>query len=135
MNDFKRKNFLKSFLSLLGATDIRWRNSDENKIFGTVIYPEVEQFEKTESGFEEQKFCWNMSEENVPSENVAKIVNVLKAHNFIDIDKITATPEEIFLKMENLDFSSFKTALDELLKVEVKMIDDGEETDSFFVHF
>ena len=42
--------------------------------------------------------------------------------------------EELFEKTEWTDRNKFDKTFEELFEVEVKMIDDGEETDSFFIH-
>lgn len=44
------------------------------------------------------------------------------------------SPDELFEKTKWTDRSQFDKTLEELFAIEVKMINDGEETDSFFMH-
>lgn len=121
----KRKLFLKTFLGALGATKIIWGISSFDKVYGTVIYDETDPYEK-------QDFVWYMTEDNVPSEEVRKVIKYIKDNNLIDIDKIIKPIEEL-----NLDFiekSSKEEVFHELFEIKVRMMDDGEETDTYFIH-
>jgi hypothetical protein len=121
----KRKLFLKTFLGALGAKEILWTNTQVDKIYGTAIY-------ELNNREERQDFVWHMSELNVPNEDVKKLLEFLSKNNLIDIDKIFKPIEEI--NIDFIDKSNLEKTWNELFNIEVKMIDNGEETDSYFIH-
>ena len=121
----KRKEFLDVFLKALGAKHIQWGNSNKNKIFGTVIYD-------TADADERQDFVWYMTEEKVPSEDVKKLISYLSTNNLIDIDKITKPITAVDLSF--IDPSKKQAVLEELYSIRVNMLDEGIETDVFFIH-
>ena len=121
----KRKIFLKSFLTALGAVRIIWGDTYNNKIYGTVVYDETDPEER-------QDFVWHMDEDNVPSEEVKKVIDYLAANNLIDIDKIIKPIKD--LTLDFIDDSQRETVLLNLFDIEVRMIDDGKETDRYFIH-
>ncbi len=61
----RREEFLKTFLTALGAKNIEWSKSENDKLFGTVIYD----IQDTD---ERQDFVWHMTEDKVPSDEVKK---------------------------------------------------------------
>jgi hypothetical protein len=121
----KRKIFLKAFLGALNAKEILWTNTQFDKIYGTVIYD----LNKAE---ERQDFVWHKTEINVPSDDVKKLLEFLSKNNHIDHDKIFTPIEEI--NIDFIDKDNLERVWDELFDIEVRMIDDGEETDSYFIH-
>ena len=121
----KRKLFLNTFLGALGAVKIIWGDTTVDKIFGTVIYDELDPEEQ-------QDFVWHMTEDNVPSEDVRKLIEYIANNNFIDIDKITKPIDQMNLNF--IEESKRETVINQLFDIEVKMIDNGEETDSYFIH-
>lgn len=121
----KRQTFLKSFLGALGAVDIIWTDTQIDKIYGTVIY-DLSDFD------ERQDFVWHMTKDNVPNENVKKLVDFLSTNNLVDIDKIIRPIEQLDINF--IDKSEHNNVWDELFEIEVKMLDDGQETDSYFLH-
>jgi hypothetical protein len=121
----KRQLFLKSFLGALGAVDILWTDTQIDKIYGTVIYDTSDQDER-------QDFVWHMTENNVPNDDVKNLVDFLSNKELIDIDKIMTPINEI--KIDFIDKYKLDNVWNELFNIEVRMIDDGEETDSYFIH-
>ena len=121
----KRQLFLEAFLGALGAKKIVWINVQPNRIYGAVVYdPDDEE--------ERQDFVWHMDESNVPSDDVRKLLLFLYENNLMDIDKIIKPIDEL-----NIDFiakEKIEKVWNELFDVEVRMIDDGEETDRYFIH-
>jgi hypothetical protein len=74
-----------------------------------------------------------MDESNVPSEDVRKLLLFLSENNLMDIDKIVKPIDEL-----NIDFiakDKIEKVWNELFEIEVRMIDDGEETDRYFIHY
>ena len=121
----KRQRFLETFLKALGAQKIIWGTIDEEKIFGTVIYDETDAEER-------QDFVWKMSEENVPSKNAEMVIRSLDDNKFISIDKIMIPIDE--LSFPFLSEEEKKLALEEIFNISVNMIDEGIETDIYFLH-
>lgn len=123
----QRQRFLDSFLRLLGADSILWKSFEIDKIHGTVIYDPNDPYER-------QDFCWHMTEDNIPSEEVFDLINFIRENNLIDVDKITVPFAELFLRTKGSDFKHFMLLAEELTNIKVRMVDDGEETDTYFVH-
>lgn len=120
----KRQAFLDSFLKLFGANSIAWTKFETNKVYGTVIYDTHEQ----------QDFCWHMAEENVPTNDVLKLIDFLKSSDLIDSDKIAIPLSELFTRTKATDFKKFMVTVEELMTIKVSMIDKGEESDTYFIH-
>jgi len=121
----KRKIFLEIFLTALGAEKIEWGKLEVDKIFGTVVYDSTDAEER-------QDFVWHMTEDKVPSEEVKMVIKYIADNSLIKFDKIIKPVEEL-----NLDFieqSKRKKVIDELFNIEVRMIDEGEESDRYFIH-
>jgi hypothetical protein len=121
----KRKSLLKSFLGALGAKEILWGDIRFDKIYGTVIYDLTDPEER-------QDFVWHMTENNVPTEDVKKLLEYLSKNKLIDIDKIFIPIEK--LNIDFIDKSKLENVWHELFNIQVRMIDDGEETDCYFIH-
>lgn len=121
----KRKLFLETFLGALGAVKINWGKESFDEIYGTVIYDETDIEER-------QDFVWHMTEDKVPPEDVRKVINYIKENSLIDIDKIIKPIDEINLHF--IDQSKKEEVINALFEIEVRMIDDGEETDRYFIH-
>jgi DNA-binding transcriptional MerR regulator len=121
----KRKSLLKSFLGALGAKEILWGDIRFDKIYGTVIYDLTDPEER-------QDFVCHMTENNVPTEDVKKLLEYLSKNKLIDIDKIFIPIEK--LNIDFIDKSKLENVWHELFNIQVRMIDDGEETDCYFIH-
>ena len=121
----KRKLFLEAFLGALGAKEIVWSDIQLNKVYGTVVYDPNDEEER-------QDFVWHMDENNVPSGDVRKLLLFLSENNLVDVDKIIRPIDE--LDIDFIDKNKIETVWNELFDVEVRMIDDGEESDRYFIH-
>ena len=121
----KRQIFLKSFLGALGAVEILWKDIQIDKIYGTAIYDISDQEER-------QDFVWHMTENNVPNDNVKNLIDFLSKNELIDIDKII-TPINV-LDIDFIDKCQLDNVWNELFNIQVRMIDDTEETDCYFIH-
>lgn len=73
-----------------------------------------------------------MTENNVPTEDVKKLLENLSKNKLIDIDKII-TPIK-GLNIGIIDKDKLESIWSELFNIRVRMIDDGEETDCYFIH-
>ncbi len=123
----KRQVFLDSFLKLLGANYIAWTNFEVDKVYGTIIYDLKDPEER-------QDFCWNITEENVPTNEVLKLINLIKDLGLINGDKIAIPLNELFQRINGTSFDEFISTVEDLKSVKVCMLDKGVETDTFFVH-
>lgn len=121
----RRHKFLKEFLGALGAKEIQWTDETENSISGTVIYDPTDPEER-------QDFIWHMTEDKVPSEQVKDLLTSLTDQKLIDIDKLRVPVTKI--DIPNIDNETKERLFDELFNVQVNMVDDGKETDFYFIH-
>lgn len=127
-----RKEFLSAFLGALGAEVIEWKDEMESYISGVVIY-------EKNNPEETQEFCWHKREDEVPSDQVLNLAKLIKDNNLLSIDKIIITRKELRLKYNNnfnLNFQEeeFSKLLESLEEIEVPMVDEGKETDVYFIH-
>jgi hypothetical protein len=125
LNKNRRQKFLEEFLGVLGVKKIRWTDETENSISGTVIYNPNDPEER-------QDFIWHMTEQNVPSEQVNDLLAYLKKKGLMDIDKLRVPVTEI--DIPNIDDETKERLFDELFNVSVNMVDQGNETDYYFIH-
>lgn len=125
MTTNKRQIFLEQFLGLYGVDEIKITEIDKDKINGIAIYLDEDAT---------QEFSWQMSEDKVPSDDLIELIQIIKNNGFNRTDKVTVSPDELFEKTGWKDRNKFDNTFEELFEVEVKMIDDGEETDSYFMH-
>ena len=125
MTTDKRRIFLEQFLGLYEVDKIEITALDEEKICGIAIYL---------NDVDTQEFCWHITEDDVPSNDLIELIQIIRKNEFNKIDKLIVSAEELFEKTEWTDRNKFDKTFEELFEVEVKMIDDGEETDSFFIH-
>jgi hypothetical protein len=121
----RRQKFLEAFLGALGAKKIIWTDKTENTISGVVIY---DQSNPTEC----QDFIWHMTEENSPDDQVIRLLTYLSESGLLDGDKLKAAPNEIHL--DDIDNKTLDSLFDQLFNVSVNMVDEGEETDIYFIH-
>lgn len=127
-----RENALKRFFSALEINDFEIKEKNTNSVSGTVFYDRNDPDEF-------QDFCWHINEKNIPSEQSLLIADLIADNNLIDIDQITINREELWKLYQNkydkdISFIDFEKHLDVLLGIKVSMIDDGVETDAFFIH-
>ena len=121
----QRKLLLQEFLGALGAVRIQWGEVLEDRIYGTVLYDELAQEER-------QDFVWHMREDQVPSDAVTCLLKHIRLHNLMSIDKLTLPVSA--MPIDFMGESEKQKALADLLDIEVRMLDDGKETDVFFIH-
>ena len=128
----KRREFLTEFLGALGAVRIEWHEESENFISGRVIYDKIDLEEI-------QNFCWHAGEEKTPSTQVFELVKLLNKKKLLSIDQISVSREDLrvgYNEMYGLKTTEpeFIKILEELEEIEVPMVDDGKETDAYFIH-
>ncbi len=128
----KRKKFLIEFLGALGAKHIEWHREADNFLSGIVVY-DYSDPEET------QDFCWHLKEQEAPNTNVFNLAKLIHKNDLLSIDKITVNREDLRNLYNDefnmaMDEAEFDQILDALLEIEVNMIDDGKETDVYFIH-
>ena len=121
----KRQIFLEHFLGLYEVDKVEITLVENDKISGNAIYLDND---------DRQEFCWHMSEQNVPTDDLIQLIEVIKDNKFHQTDKIIVDAHKIFEKSGWADRTKFNMTYDKLFDIEVKMIDDGKETDSYFIH-
>jgi hypothetical protein len=126
MTKSKRLNFLKSFLKLYGVKKIELTNETSESISGIAIYEDEIDPE------DRQEFIWHKTENEVPSAKLNILIEKIVAEKWHNGDKIWAEIEIMqFAEFNNLTRDKI---LNELFDVRIRMIDNGEETDSYWVH-
>lgn len=120
-------DFLGSFFRLFDATIKKYYLTD-NKIFGTVGWNGEE---------ETQDFCWSIESDNDFLLNTKVLCDYLVDNSLVQGDRIIVSEDELLSKLIRSGWTNNKgvQAIDHLSSIEVKMVDDGVETDSFFIHF
>ena len=128
----KRREFLTEFLGALGAENIEWQEENDHLISGIVIYD-------SNDPEETQEFCWHVKEQEVPSSQVLELAKLLKQNQLLSIDQIKVTREELRQQYSEkmgliVPMQEFSKIIEELEEIEVPMVDDGKETDVYFIH-
>ncbi len=135
-----RRQFLDAFLGALGAAEIINYSETATSANGTVRYaPDAELVDLSDIGEDElQDFCWEISQDELPGLLVYQLVDLIDRFHLLDIDRLKVSRDTLFamtvqdLEIE-VDRAEFDEALDELKSIQVAMIDDGEETDVFYI--
>lgn len=128
----KRQQFLVDYLGALGAKELLFSIIGPDTVSGTVVYDPNDPEER-------QDFCWHASEADVPSDNPCRLAAFIRREALLDIDRLRASRDDL-RKMYNqsepvaLSPTDFSKALDTLEEIRVCMVDDGEETDTYFIH-
>ena len=120
-------SFLKSFFSLFKAKIDNYKFVNK-KVFGTISW--INEKDKQDFYF---KVDFNM----LLFRKLTILCDFLYEKNLVNGDKIIVSEDELLqmLIKEKWNDVAAKEAVDGLCVLEVKMIDEGEETDSFFLHF
>ena len=118
--------FLCSFFQLFQCYLLEIKISD-GKVEGVVCYEDFHDI---------QQFIWNYNHDNSIEDAIA-LAEILWQEKLINGDKIIVTEEDIkkILHEKKWSEETISNSINFLLNVRVNMIDNGEVTDSFFVHF
>ena len=85
---------------------------------------------------ETQEFVWYYSSLNeIP--RAIQLLDILKKNEWLHNDKVIISKQDVanylkYMGWENVDIN---TTFLFLFSLKIKMVDDGKETDSFFIHF
>jgi hypothetical protein len=127
MSESKRLKFLKSYLKIFGVEKIKLTNETSDSISGIAIYEDEIDIE------DRQEFIWYKSEKEIPLPELNILIEKIVAEKLHKGDKISEHIEK--LEFEEFDNSIKEKILTELFDVRIRMVDDGEETDSYWVHY
>lgn len=119
--------FLTSFFSLFNAYVDKYRINDKS-VSGSIVWKDYN---------DKQAFFWKVKLDEVILSQIALLCDFLMKHNLITNDRITIAENELKARLSELgwDESLAQKNICYLCSVEIKMVDDGIETDSFFIHF
>ncbi|MCP5468596.1 MAG: hypothetical protein H7A32_04940 [Deltaproteobacteria bacterium] len=119
--------FLTSFFALFKA-HVKELEIKGDKVLGAIGWKDEE---------DEQKFSWVIVFKEAILLRLSLLCDFLEQHNLIQGDKIIipALELKVLLQKNGWNLNESEAIIEKLCSVEIKMIDDGEETDSFFVHF
>jgi len=125
MGKSKRLIFLESYLKLFGVEKIELIKETLDFVTGIAIYDVTDSEER-------QEFIWYISEIDTPSSQLNNLIEKIHMNKLHLGDKFSNM-------IEQTDFPEFnretkEKLLNELFDIEIRMIDNGKETDSFFVH-
>jgi hypothetical protein len=124
----EKQLFLESFFKLFNAKIALLNCVSPNKYIGTLTW----------SDGESQDFSWIVPLQFEILSVSRKICDYIFENGLNRNDKLLISRENIveqLSKLERLDGISVNNAIDFLLMPNIKMLDDGSETDSFFLHF
>lgn len=117
--------FLCSFFSVFHAyiIDVQVR---KNRVEGIVMYADNDI----------QQFVWHYSDLS-RIEKSFQILDILLEGKWINNDKIVISRQMLAGHLDCLGWNKkdISETINSLLSFRVNMVDDGEETDSFFIHF
>lgn len=86
---------------------------------------------------DKQEFKWKITISEKEALSLSEICSFIKSKKYNHNDKIIITEEQLIEELirHNWEKENIKILIELLLEVEIKMIDEGEETDSFFLHY
>ena len=121
------KVFLESFFEIFKASLNEYK-LENKRIHGSIRWRDDNQT---------QDFLWVVELEESELKILKLLCEYLIKSNLIYGDRIIISESELQNRLIEIGWDYFyaKKNIDILLSVEIRMIDDGEETDSFFIHF
>jgi hypothetical protein len=119
--------FLSSFFRIFNAI------LNEYTIEGKKVVGKIRWKDENET----QTFSWEIQLKEPALKKLKQLCEYLIKYDLIHGDRIIITENELEGRLFELgwDKNEAQRNINSLSSVEVKMIDEGEETDSFFVHF
>ncbi|OQA89140.1 MAG: hypothetical protein BWY27_00875 [Bacteroidetes bacterium ADurb.Bin234] len=121
------EDFLVSFFKIFNASLYEYR-IENKKINGNIRWNDDDQT---------QEFSWVVELKKPTLKMLNFLCDYLFKNKLINGDKIIISQNELLNNLIELgwDFNYAKRIVNKLLSIEITMVDEGEETDSFFVHF
>lgn len=126
------KDFLSSFFILMDLVVISYGKVN-NIALGIITGKD----EKIDDLIEHLYFIWRIDKPSEILSDLIKLCNFLKENNLVDGDKILISENELIDRIDFVewDLPKRKYLITELLSIDIRMIYNGEETDSSFLHF
>ena len=127
-NKYLIEKFLNSFFRIYSA-DIDTMHINDEKVTGIVKWKGEE---------DRQEFLWNIpSFSNGDLKYLTDTVDYLLTYKLTNIDKIIITEIDFKYRLSTLGWTlkTIENVINQLLLIDIRMIDNNEETDSFFIHF
>ena len=117
--------FLNSFFNIYHAYVIEV-GALNGRVQGKIMYIDEET----------QEFVWYYSSFN-ESPRAIQLLDILKKNEWLHNDKVIISKQDVvnylkYMGWENVDIN---TTFLFLFSLKIKMVDDGKETDSFFINF
>ncbi len=127
MTDKGYIKFLESYFSLFEAI-INTYSFVNDLVIGSILWLDNSDI---------QEFKWEKVISEKDALSLSEICSFIKNNHYSLNDRIIITEEQLLEELLKSKWKKkeAKTLINLLLDIEVKMIDDGEETDSFFLHF
>jgi hypothetical protein len=127
-----RSQFLAEFLGALGAKEIRHLKASPDFVSGTVVYDLADPEEQ-------QDFCWSLDQSASPSPAATRLMAFIRREGLLHSDKLLVSRHDLLARFSAAQSSPASTeklslAFDEILKIRVPMLDDGVESDQYFIH-
>ena len=128
----RRQEFLADFLGALGAQEIRHLQVTPAAISGTVVYHPSDPEET-------QDFRWSIPPIAAPSPAVIRLIGLIRSSGLLHSDKLVVPRQDILARFNagrdsGYSTEQFTVILEELLQIQVPMLDDGVESDHYFIH-
>lgn len=120
-----RQIFLEAFFSALGACEILWIYQDEHCIAGRVVYDPADPDEQ-------QDFIWHIEDDKTPGEDARILLDHLRDYQLLHMDKLKFPVSALVIP--GMSAQAKQKAFDELTKVQVSTVDDGEESGYYRIH-
>jgi hypothetical protein len=120
-------DFLKAFFNLFKASIEDYKIVDK-KVFGILGWLNEE---------DKQNFVLKIDFDISALTKPKLLCDFLFANDFINGDTIIVSESDLIFKLVNDGWKEIdaKESINFLCSFDVKMVDDGEETDSFYIHF
>jgi hypothetical protein len=121
------RNFLNSFFHLFEA-NLKIVNISKDKVTGSVFWEDED---------ERQEFLWVIPQNNFNYQDVIELINFIVQNKLIEEDMINISRDTLIseLKKAGWGLQKINSSLDFLCSIRVSMIDNGEITDHFLIHF
>jgi len=119
--------FLNEFFYVFDA-EVSIDSFNENRVLGKAFWREEGEF---------QSFNWRYCNTLVPIEYLTRLIKFLSKNCYLEKDRVLLSPDHLLNILVNKGWNQkiAVKSIKSLTELSVVMIDDGEETDSFFLHF